>query len=70
MEGKRCKQIPISLVELILEFNPMQSQSVQEALHAIHHQKDTNRYQRKQWVRYDNLAIHNYKEITSNPFPE
>ena len=36
LEIKRLKFIPFSFIEFILEFNPVQSKSMQKALHTIH----------------------------------
>ena len=36
LEGIRNELVAISLVELVLEFNPMESEGVQEAFHGIH----------------------------------
>ena len=36
LEGEGDELVPCALVELVLELHPMQSQSVQEALHGVH----------------------------------
>jgi Cu/Zn superoxide dismutase len=35
-EAQRCEEIPFSLEEFVLKFNPMQSQSMEECFHQIH----------------------------------
>lgn len=40
---KRTKQVPVSLVKLVLELDPVQSERVQEALHHVHSQQHEQR---------------------------
>jgi hypothetical protein len=39
-EGERLILVPVSLVELVLELDPMQSEGVQETLHGVHAEDD------------------------------
>ena len=39
----RNKNLSVSFVKLVLEFDPMQTQGVQEAFHRVHAEEDTER---------------------------
>jgi len=40
LEGEGHVEVTLSLEELVLEFDPMESDSVEGALHDIHHHQD------------------------------
>ena len=43
LEGVGHELVPISLVELVLELDPMESQSVQEAFQGVHAHQNAER---------------------------
>lgn len=59
MEVQRRELVSLSIIELVLELDPVKTQSVQVALQRVHHQQHTQRHQREeheQHVERDGVA--------------
>ena len=53
----RYKRVPITFVELVLELDPVQTQSVKETLHDVHAHEHTESRSCEHWEEDDHLEL-------------
>jgi hypothetical protein len=65
-EAYRRESVALALVELVLELNPVETESVQERFHQVHHHQDSdsrsneNEESEEELKRSGNLTYHRY----------